>query len=239
MANQVVERVTGERRLMMSYEEFLAFVDEDTHAEWVDGEVTVFMSASGIHQDLVGLSTTFCSVLGNSDAGTVRDGAVRCSCKCSVGRGNQMCSSCAGNQRRLTPMRLLGPADLVIEVVSDDSVTRDTSEKRRTIEAEGFQSTGGSIRDPVTNVAPPSIGWSSAGSIRRRRSMTRPVPLVVDCRGFWLDPEWFGRIRCRDRVDCPVLERDSAPIQSSGGSAREAPAVCQAYFRIISSVAES
>lgn len=38
-----------EQRLRMSYEEFLAWADEDVHAEWVDGEAIVFMPPKDIH----------------------------------------------------------------------------------------------------------------------------------------------------------------------------------------------
>jgi hypothetical protein len=38
------------QRLRMSYEEFLAWADEDVHAEWVDGEVIVQMPPQVPHQ---------------------------------------------------------------------------------------------------------------------------------------------------------------------------------------------
>jgi Uma2 family endonuclease len=37
----------------LSYEEFLKLYDEDTRAEWVDGEVILLSPASNRHQDLV------------------------------------------------------------------------------------------------------------------------------------------------------------------------------------------
>ncbi len=40
-------------RLCMSYEEFLAWADEDTRAEWGNGEVIVFMPPKDRHQDIV------------------------------------------------------------------------------------------------------------------------------------------------------------------------------------------
>src|SRR6266571_6296083 len=40
-------------RLRMSYEEFLAWADEDVHAEWVDGEVIVQMPPKEPHQRVV------------------------------------------------------------------------------------------------------------------------------------------------------------------------------------------
>ena len=39
----VAERAAGEQRLKMTYQEFLAWVAEDKHAEWVEGEVIVFI----------------------------------------------------------------------------------------------------------------------------------------------------------------------------------------------------
>ncbi len=36
----------------MSYAEFLAWCDEDTWAEWVDGEIVLMSPVSFLHQDL-------------------------------------------------------------------------------------------------------------------------------------------------------------------------------------------
>src|SRR5262245_6676684 len=44
--------VHGEQRLRMTYEEYLNYVDDSTHSEWVDGEVTIFMPPSLFHQQI-------------------------------------------------------------------------------------------------------------------------------------------------------------------------------------------
>ncbi|HSF30299.1 MAG TPA: Uma2 family endonuclease, partial [Candidatus Tectomicrobia bacterium] len=44
---------TQAQRLRMSYEEFLAWADEDVHAEWVDGEVIVQLPPKEPHQRVV------------------------------------------------------------------------------------------------------------------------------------------------------------------------------------------
>jgi len=36
--------------LKMSYDAFLEWADEDSHAEWVDGEVITFMPAKDVHK---------------------------------------------------------------------------------------------------------------------------------------------------------------------------------------------
>jgi Uma2 family endonuclease len=51
-------RLRQERRVPMSYEAFLAAADEDTHAEWVNGEAIFFMPPNSIHQDIVGFLYT-------------------------------------------------------------------------------------------------------------------------------------------------------------------------------------
>jgi Uma2 family endonuclease len=42
-----------EQRLRMSYEAYLAWADEDIHAEWVNGEVIVYMPPKIQHQRVV------------------------------------------------------------------------------------------------------------------------------------------------------------------------------------------
>ncbi|VAW41511.1 hypothetical protein MNBD_CHLOROFLEXI01-3794, partial [hydrothermal vent metagenome] len=43
-----------ERPLHMSFDEFLAWADENTHAEWVNGEIIVFKPVKHIHQATLG-----------------------------------------------------------------------------------------------------------------------------------------------------------------------------------------
>ncbi len=61
----------------MTYEEFLAWADEDTLAEWVDGEVVMASPASDRHQDLVGfLESTLRPYVESHGAGIVRQRAI-------------------------------------------------------------------------------------------------------------------------------------------------------------------
>src|SRR5262245_30512575 len=53
MATQVQPPLIDERHLRMTYEEFLAWANEDTRAEWVDGEVILFMPQSRRHIRLI------------------------------------------------------------------------------------------------------------------------------------------------------------------------------------------
>ena len=51
---QAIEGAPGQPLSKMTYEEFLDWADEDTLAEWVDGEVVMYSPASKQHQLIVG-----------------------------------------------------------------------------------------------------------------------------------------------------------------------------------------
>ncbi len=53
--------VATEQRLRMSYEEYLTWTDDMVHAEWVNGEMIVFMPPKPRHQEIVSL---LCNLLG-------------------------------------------------------------------------------------------------------------------------------------------------------------------------------
>src|SRR5437879_3801157 len=51
---ELAERAPAPPSRCMTEEEFVAWCDEDTRAEWVDGEVVVRSPASARHSDIVG-----------------------------------------------------------------------------------------------------------------------------------------------------------------------------------------
>ncbi len=110
----------------MTYEEFLDAVDEDSRAEWVDG-VMEFMSspASLRHQTIAyflqDLLTTFVRI---HSLGAVIDGPYQMKLPHS-GREPDVIFVARDHLDRFEQNFLQGPADLVIEVVSPESVVRD------------------------------------------------------------------------------------------------------------------
>ncbi|MFL5802827.1 MAG: Uma2 family endonuclease, partial [Roseiflexaceae bacterium] len=56
MSSETIDERQTERKTPpsgpVSFEEFLDWLDEDTHAEWVDGEVIMMSLASDEHQDI-------------------------------------------------------------------------------------------------------------------------------------------------------------------------------------------
>ncbi len=119
------------QRLRMSFEEYLARDFEGGLAEWVNGEVIVYMSATELHQRLVvflvSLLQNYAQLfkLGKVSAGPY---SMRTDPDAN-GREPDVMFISTANLARVKNEFLNGPADLVIEVVSDDSVARDYDTK--------------------------------------------------------------------------------------------------------------
>jgi Uma2 family endonuclease len=109
----------------MTYDEFLARADEDTLAEWVDGKVVMTSPASAQHQYLaIFLATTLSTYVTIHDLGTVLTGPFQMNLARS-GREPDVLFVANEHLARLQPTLLQRPADLVVEIVSDESVARD------------------------------------------------------------------------------------------------------------------
>jgi len=113
----------------MTYEEFLAWADEDTLAEWVDGEVVMSSPASSRHQEIVGfLSTVIGMFVRQRELGVAMLAPFQMKLLDS-GREPDLIFVAARHVDRLRNTYLDGPADLAIEVLSPESVSRDRGEK--------------------------------------------------------------------------------------------------------------
>ena len=119
------------RRLRMSYEEFLAWADEDVHAEWVNGEVIVHMPPKYTHQNIVAFLTSLLRFFVDFfDLGTICTAPFEMKlAPDGPSREPDILFVAREHLERLTEERLAGPADLVVEVVSADSVRRDLVDK--------------------------------------------------------------------------------------------------------------
>jgi Uma2 family endonuclease len=131
MVTPPLVRKPAEQKLTMSYEAFLEWADEDTHAEWIDGEVIVFMPAKYNHQVVVGFLYELLALftrLFNMGQIHIAPLGMRLA---HSSREPDILFILNENLHRLSNEGLVGPADLVIEVVSDDSVRRDRDNKFR------------------------------------------------------------------------------------------------------------
>jgi Uma2 family endonuclease len=177
--------------LRMSYEEFLAWADEDVHAEWVNGEVIVQMPPKEPHQRvlafLMSLMTLFIELfkLGRLLPAPFEMRAV----PGGSAREPDLIFVAREHLDRLSPERLSGPADLVVEVISDDSVARDRADKFYEYQAAG-------VREYWILDSRP--GRERADFyVLDAKGRYRPVPPDPDSRydstvlpGFWLHVGW-------------------------------------------------
>src|SRR5262249_36748814 len=178
-------------RLSMSYEEFLDWSDDTTHAEWVDGEVIVFMPPMELHQFVSGfLFTLLQRFVSLFNLGLVLDAPYEMHLPDGSSREPDILFISREHFDRRTPERLIGPADAVWEILSDSTARYDLREKfeayrrngvpecwmadprPRHRQVDAFTRTGDGRYEPI----PPD----SQGRIR---SIVLP--------GFWLKPDWL------------------------------------------------
>jgi Uma2 family endonuclease len=178
--------------LRMSYEEWLDHEHEGGLTEWVDGEVIVHMPTKDEHQRVV----EFLHLLIGHFVRLYRLGMVRLApfamrlAPDGPGREPDLFFLAAANAERLTRRQLTGPADLVVEVVSDDSVRRDRDEKF-------YEYQAGGVREYW--VIDPRPGRLRADFfVLDERGLFQPVPLPLDniyrssvVTGFWLKTDWL------------------------------------------------
>lgn len=177
-------------RPRMTYDEFLAWAGEDTHAEWVSGEVYFLMTAEMFHQQMVDfLNRLIGFFIESRDLGALFSGPASIKLEKS-GREPDLFFVSKANLTRVTKMYFDGPPDLIIEVVSDDSVSRDRADKFEEYEDAGVKEY-----------------WIIDPRPRRRRTdfyqlgldgKYQPVPVGADgiyrsqvLPGFWLRVHWL------------------------------------------------
>jgi Uma2 family endonuclease len=125
--------------MRMTYEEFLAWADEDANAEWVDGEVVWMSPISGEHQRMGRfLLRLFSEFLEERDLGELRYERFQMKTGPDLpGREPDILFVANAHLSRLKETCLEGPADLVVEIVSPESRERDTEEKFREYQQGG------------------------------------------------------------------------------------------------------
>ncbi len=169
------------------WEQFDALPD-DTKAEVIDGELVYVMPASSAHNRVVGmvyaLMLAVAAKQGSGEAFTdqleMRLGAQRFVPDVSF--------VCTEHLDRVLPTRIEGPADLVVEVLSPDSVARDRGIKLRDYAAAGVQEYW--LLDPEAErieiyARQPDGTFAPMAADRSGAMESRVLP------GLRLQPEWL------------------------------------------------
>ncbi|MBM4461385.1 MAG: Uma2 family endonuclease [Chloroflexi bacterium] len=171
----------------MTYEEFLAWADEDTLAEWVDGEVIMTSPASDRHQDLARFLTAGLSdYVEAHDLGIIRPAPFQV--KLERGREPDLLFLAQAHLARLKPNYVDGPPDLVVEIISPESATRDRGEKFYEYETGGVPECW--LIDPLRRRAE-FYRLGEFGLYEPIFSGREGVFRSEALPGFWLRVEWL------------------------------------------------
>ncbi|MGH2607514.1 MAG: Uma2 family endonuclease [Tepidiformaceae bacterium] len=195
----------------MTFEEYLELDHERGLAEWIDGEVHFYVGASTAHQRLVlfiaSLLDGFLVATGRGHAFAaplvVRAAAL------GNGREPDIVMVLSRNDARIRPAFVDGPPDIVVEVVSDESVERDYEIKRKEYEAAGV---------PEYWVIDPREDTRDAMFLILRNGRYEQIEVAdglfrsYTLQGFWLRVAWlweerldaFGHLR--EMLDHPLSD---------------------------------
>jgi Uma2 family endonuclease len=199
MAGPVIEAPTLERvaptadweeqpvRKKMTYEEFLEWCDEDTWAEWVDGDVIVFSPAHRYHQDVSDFLVSVLRIYVEArNLGVVISAPFQM--KMVRGREPDLLFIAWEHLDRLQETFLAGPADLVIEIISPDSLSRDWEDKFVEYESGGVAEYW--LIDPERKQADFYV-LDAEGHYQRKPVEAEGVYRSEVVRGFWLKEDWL------------------------------------------------
>ena len=132
-----LRRAEGNGPVFPTFETFIEWVDEDTSAEWVEGEVYFMSPASTEHQDIVGfLAAILRYFVEHYQVGRIYAAPYRIKLPGYAPEPDIMFLA-AEHTGRLRKAHLDGPADLIIEIVSPESVERDRIKKFNAYESAG------------------------------------------------------------------------------------------------------
>src|SRR5205085_107336 len=117
--------------LRMTYEEYLNWLDEDKHAEWVNGEVIMHSPVSRAHSNVDGFLTSILrTYIEENQLGEIHNEPFLMKISAdSPGRMPDIMFVATANLSRIRENMLDGPADLIVEIISPESRTRDRDEK--------------------------------------------------------------------------------------------------------------
>jgi Uma2 family endonuclease len=172
----------------ISFEDFLSEYD-GVHAEWVDGQVFVMTPAKPHHWRLTRfLGSVIQSYAEDRGLGEVFGEPVTMRTNERAGREPDLYFVAAENAHRMKEAFFDGPADLVIEIVSRESRTRDRKEKFGEYERAGVREYW--LIDPERRRAD-ACRLTDAG---RYEAVELGEPAVLRSHalpGMWVAVEWL------------------------------------------------
>jgi Uma2 family endonuclease len=176
----------------VTYEQFLEWLDENTFAEWVDGEVAPMSAASAQHQDISGFLGALLRLYAEEHtAGMVLAAPfqMRLS-RIRRGRTPDLMFIAKEHLTQLKPNFLDGPADCVIEIASLEGAMIDRGTKYGEYEASGVREYW--VFDPERKRADFFVLDSEKRYQRVKPNAEGRYDSII-LPGFWLNVGWLWR----------------------------------------------
>ena len=190
----------------MTEQEFIAWCDSDTWAEWVDGEVILMSPVNTEHDRIcVFLISLISYFAGEHDLGDVLTEPVQV--RFARQRRRRSPDIFFVTRERLDIIKLQhveGAPDLIIEIVSPDSQNRDRRDKFNEYQAAGVREYW--IIDPLSKTVEAHV----LGPDRKFRQV-EPGPFIRSAvlPGFAIKPNWLWRSKL-PKVSTCLREMKSA-----------------------------
>ncbi|MEW6366607.1 MAG: Uma2 family endonuclease [Acidobacteriota bacterium] len=184
----VHEEITARTALRMTEDEFVAWADDDTRAEYVDGEVIVLSPESRVDEDIRWLiGGALRAFVERHKVGRVYGPNMLVRLRTGVRRTPDLLFVSAAHLDRIREAHVEGAPDLIMEIVSRDSAARDWHDKFAEYEAAAVREYW--IVDPAARrvdvYALDSAGRYSAQPQTEGAWRSTAVP------GFFIRPEWL------------------------------------------------
>lgn len=181
-----IEKLT--QPLHMTEEEFLEFCDEDTKAEYIDGEVIVNSPGTFKHENISGFLLTLIRLfVEQHQMGFVLNANFQIRTRPNLRRVPDLIFISKENEQNIARTEFEGSPDLVVEIVSHDSIERDWRVKYLEYEKAGIKEYW--VIDPIHQKMNiyylEKHGHYEAEKIEQGILKSRILP------GFWVKPEWL------------------------------------------------
>ena len=172
----------------MTEAEFLDICDEDLHAEFVDGRIIVHSPASLEHVDLSTFIVTLVKMFVDKHSlGKVLGDNFQTRLRPGLRRIPDLIFVSSANKVRITKTEIDGAPDLVVEIVSPDSVERDWRDKYFEYEKAKIHEYW--VIDPGSERL--QIYVLNAKNKFVAQAAEKGVVKSNVLRGFWLKPAWL------------------------------------------------
>ncbi|GBC95775.1 hypothetical protein HRbin16_01572 [bacterium HR16] len=174
----------------ISYEQFLEWLDEDTWAEWVDGEVELMSPVSLQHSDVLAFLISLLRVyVSTKGLGVVVTEPFQMKTGADLpGRSPDILFVSAARRGLLQRTYLDGPADLVVEIISPESEQRDRVQKFSEYERGGVREYW--LIDPEKRLAEFYV-LNEEGKYVLQMKGERGEYRSTVLEGFWMRVEWL------------------------------------------------